>query len=197
MALEPEPSSPVSEPPSPEGANSIPENGTTDASMNTNANITHPNTPYLPLPDITRTRALSASRVPLPSHTPVFLTKPPENEVMVEVIRLPMPLQNNVFVVGQFPRDEAIEMCGPSLANIFPEDFTVSGTIARYFFMDGRGLTTIKVKGDFVETRNSSVALTLKKAYDQMFGAGKDGVKSPYVISSTNGEGDQPSYRIR
>jgi hypothetical protein len=38
-----------------------------------------------------------------------------------------MPLQNNVFVVGQFEKSKAIELCGPVLAGMSKGDFTVSG----------------------------------------------------------------------
>jgi hypothetical protein len=48
---------------------------------------------------------------------------------MVEVTWLPIPLQNNLFVVGQFEKSKAIELCGPALADISKDDFTVSGIV--------------------------------------------------------------------
>jgi hypothetical protein len=65
------------------------------------------------------------------------------------------------------------------------------------FHPDGRFADLSIAKGDFVETHKNDLALALKKAYDQMYGVGKDGVKSPYVISSEIWEGDQFTYRIR
>jgi len=52
-------------------------------------------------------------------------------------------------------------------------------------------------KGDFVETRKSDIALALKKGWDQMYGVGKNGVISPYLISSVQDEDNQTFFRIR
>jgi len=62
-----------------------------------------------------------------PATTPVFLQPPLPTQSMAEgVTFLPMPLQNNVFVVATYDRQKAIELCGPALADISKDDFLVS-----------------------------------------------------------------------
>lgn len=51
-------------------------------------------------------------------------------------------------------------------------------------------------KRDYVETKKNDIALALKKGYDRMYGVGKNGVISPYTISSGTGADGQPIYRI-
>ena len=78
-----------------------------------------------PLPNSRPTTARSLN--PTPLTTPVFLQPPLPAQPMPDGLTyLPMPLQNNVFVVATYDRQKAIELCGPALADVSREDFVVS-----------------------------------------------------------------------
>lgn len=92
-------------------------------------------TPTTLQPEATRARALSASRHPLPSSTPVQYTPPLPNPTMVEVTTIPMPLINNFFVLQEMEKVQAIKLCGNALAEMSKGDFVLGRESFLLYFL--------------------------------------------------------------